>query len=237
MFMEILPAIDVMGGKCVQLVGGRPETKKDYGSPIDKALEWKSKGANMLHIVDLDATLGTGSNFDVARGVKNASGLPVEFGGGLRSIDDALRALRGLGSEDRIILGTLAVSEYPDFKTLKALGDYKDRIIVSVDSMDGFVAMKGWTQKSKLKADELMSACVDLVWGFLYTNVDVEGQMRGINKNHVEYVLKATRKPVIVSGGISRKADVEACRKAGAWGVVLGKALYEGKMELEDVIL
>lgn len=234
--MEVIPAIDIMGGKCVQLVGGKAATSKVYGSPLEYALRWKEAGARMLHVVDLDATLGTGNNFEAALQVKAAACVPVEFGGGLRSIDSARRALQSFGVEDRIILGTLVVSEYPDFKTLKELRDYKDRIIVSVDSRDGFVAVKGWTQKSRLKATELMTACGGLVWGFLYTNVDVEGRMRGIDQRSVEDVVKATKKPVIVSGGISSKADADVCRMAGAWGVVLGKALYEGKVSLDGVL-
>jgi phosphoribosylformimino-5-aminoimidazole carboxamide ribotide isomerase len=234
--MEVIPAIDIMGGKCVQLVGGRPETRKDYGSPMDIGLRWKGDGARMLHLVDLDATLGTGDNFDIALKVKEATGLPVEFGGGLRSLDQARKALRVLGGEDRIILGTLAVREHPKFKTLKELGEYKERLIVSVDSKDGYVAVKGWTQKSRLTAEELMAACEKYVWGFLYTNVDVEGQMRGIQRESVERLVAATGKPVIVSGGVSSKADIEACRKAGAWGVVLGKSLYEGRLCLADVV-
>jgi phosphoribosylformimino-5-aminoimidazole carboxamide ribotide isomerase len=234
--MKVIPAIDIMGGRCVQLVGGRPETKKDFGDPLRKALEWKAAGAGMLHIVDLDATLGSGDNFKCALDVKRAAGVPVEFGGGIRSLDAAKRALAAFGREDRIILGTLAVSEYPLFKTLKALSGSGDRVIVAVDSKDGYVAIRGWTQKSPLKASELMAACCDIVWGFLYTNVNVEGRMEGIDEAQVRDVVKATQKPVIVSGGVSSKKDVDACRAAGAWGVVLGKALYEGKVGLAELI-
>ena len=234
--MEIIPAIDMMGGKCVQLVGGRPETRKDYGDPVAKALEWKAKGAKMLHLVDLDATLGEGNNFGVALKVRRAAGMPVEFGGGIRSLQAAKSVLEALKPEDRIIVGTMAVKEYPRFETLKALSKYKDRIIVSVDSKGGYVAVKGWTESSKLKAAELMSASGDLCFGFLFTDVDVEGRMEGINAARVREVVKASGKPVIVSGGISSIADVKACEEAGAWGVVLGKALYEGKIKLEELL-
>ena len=233
--MQIIPAIDIMGGRCVQLVGGRPDTRKDFGDPVKKALEWKKAGAKMLHIVDLDATLGEGNNFGLAMKLRRAAGLPVEFGGGIRSLEAARSALDALKPEDRIIIGTLAVGEYPGFKTLKALAEHRDRIIVAVDSKGGYVTVKGWTEDSRLKTADLMKACGRYVWGFLYTNVDVEGRMEGIDSGAVKAVIDATDKPVIVSGGISSKADVEACGKAGAWGIVLGKALYEGKVRPEEV--
>lgn len=234
--MEVIPAIDLMSGRCVQLVGGRPDTKKDFGDPTERALEWVAHGARRLHIVDLDATLGLGDNLDTVLKVKRSCGVPVQFGGGIRSVDTALNILEELGEEDRIILGTLAVSEYPTFNTLHVLDEYADRLIISVDSRGGNVAVKGWTQKSALTATQLMEASSGLVWGFLYTDVDVEGQMKGINRERVREVVGASGKPVIVSGGITTKGDVEACESAGAWGVVLGKALYEGKITLKEVI-
>ncbi|MFH0861552.1 MAG: 1-(5-phosphoribosyl)-5-[(5-phosphoribosylamino)methylideneamino] imidazole-4-carboxamide isomerase [Candidatus Altiarchaeota archaeon] len=233
--MEVIPAIDIMGGRCVQLVGGKPDTKKDFGDPVSKALEWKRGGARMLHIVDLDATLEGGNNFGLALKVKRAAGLPVEFGGGIRSLDSARNALDALKPEDRIVVGTLAAGEYPEFKTLKALAEYMDRIIVAVDSKGGYVTVKGWTEDSRLKTEDMMRACGKYVWGFLYTNVDVEGRMEGIDYGAAKAVVDASDKPVIISGGISSKADVESCRKAGAWGVVLGKALYEGKLRPDEV--
>jgi phosphoribosylformimino-5-aminoimidazole carboxamide ribotide isomerase len=234
--MEVIPAIDIMGGKCVQLVGGRPETRKHYGGPVEKALEWKNGGARMLHIVDLDAAFEEGNNLGLVLKARRAAGLPIEFGGGIRSVEKARSVLSALKEEDRIILGTLAVGEYPGFKSLKALSEQRDRLIVSVDSKDGHVTVKGWTEKAKMTAQELMAACGDLAWGFLYTDVDVEGMMEGINAERVKAVVKASGKPVIVSGGISSKEDVDACRKAGAWGIVLGKALYEEKIRLEDAL-
>lgn len=234
--MEVMPAVDVLGGRCVQLVGGDPSTAKDYGSPVDKARQWKSMGAGMLHFVDLDATLGSGNNFGLILKARRAAGLPAHFGGGVRTLEAAGNVLSALGPSDSLILGTLAVREYPDFKSLKALSADRGRIIVSVDSRDGFVAVKGWTEKSKVTAEELMSAASPHAWGFLYTDVNVEGRMAGIDGGRVSEVVKASKKPVIVSGGISSKADVDACRQAGAWGVVLGKALYEGRIRLEDLI-
>ena len=234
--MEVIPAIDLMDGRCVQLVGGDPETRVDYGDPVEKALEWRGKGARMLHIVDLNAALGGRNNFGVALKVKVAAGLPVEYGGGIRSPKVVRNVLNTLGEMDKVMLGTLAVSEHPDYRTLKELSEFGERIIVAVDSKEGYVAVKGWVEKSKVTAAEVMRACGEHIWGFLYTDVDVEGRMGGINADRIKRVVDSVDKPVIVSGGVSSKKDVDTCRRAGAWGVVLGKALYEGKIKLEDVI-
>ncbi|MFH1055093.1 MAG: 1-(5-phosphoribosyl)-5-[(5-phosphoribosylamino)methylideneamino] imidazole-4-carboxamide isomerase [Candidatus Altiarchaeota archaeon] len=234
--MQVIPAVDLMGGRCVQLVGGRPETRIDYGDPVEKALEWVGEGASMLHLVDLDAALGFGSNLEVMLKVKRSCAVPVELGGGIRDIDSARMLLEELGEEDRIIIGTMAVKEYPGFKTLKELEEYSDRIIVSVDSKGGRVVSGGWAAESRLTAAQVMEACGDLVWGFLYTDVDVEGRMGGVNNERVREVVRSTHNPVIVSGGVTSKVDVDACEEVGAWGVVLGKALYEGKMTLREVV-
>jgi phosphoribosylformimino-5-aminoimidazole carboxamide ribotide isomerase len=130
----------------------------------------------------------------------------------------------------------MAVRDYPEFQSLKSLAGQKDRVIVSVDSKDKVVAVRGWTQKSQLSPSEMMQACCEHVWGFLYTDVDVEGKMEGINRQAVEEVVSATDLPVIVSGGITTGDDIRACESAGAWGIVLGKALYEGKINLEEVV-
>ena len=235
--MEVIPAIDIMGGRCVQLVGGRPETKVDYGDPVEVALKWKGLGAKILHVVDLDAALGRGSNIEVVLGVKEETGLPTNFGGGIRSSDYAKKVLDS--GIDRIVLGTFLLADMKnDFRETKELSrEYgSKRLIASVDSRGGFVTIKGWTERTNIKATELMKKTESLVWGFLYTNVDVEGHMNGVNMKAVEEVVKATKKPVIVSGGVTTNEDITAIGKAGGWGVVLGKALYEGKLDLAEAI-
>ncbi|MBU0763189.1 MAG: 1-(5-phosphoribosyl)-5-[(5-phosphoribosylamino)methylideneamino] imidazole-4-carboxamide isomerase [Candidatus Altiarchaeota archaeon] len=234
--MKIIPAIDLMGGRCVQLVGGQAKTKKDFGDPVERAIEWVRMGFEILHVIDLDATLELGDNTKSVTDIREAVDVPIEFGGGIRTVGKAKEMLVNLGEKDRIIVGTLAVADYPGFSSLKKLSKYKNQIIVSVDSKDGYVAVKGWQEKSRLKASELMKSCEDRVWGFLYTNVDVEGQMKGINAKTVEEVVSATKKPVIVSGGITTKDDIFACKKTGAWGAVLGKALYEKKIKIEEIL-
>ena len=222
-----------MDGECVQLVGGKPETKKSYGNPVDMAERWVSEGAEILHVIDLDAALGRGDNTEIVLDIAHSVDVPIQVGGGIR---DLKRAEFILNSDiDRIILGTLAINDY--FNKFKILNELKqnfgDRVIAAVDSKDGNVVVKGWQEKTRLKAQDFMKKAEGLVWGFLYTDVNVEGRMEGISQGSIEDVLSSTNKPVIVSGGISSDSDIENLNNAGVWGIVLGKALYEGRMKLK----
>jgi len=231
--MKIIPAVDIMDGECVQLVGGKPETKKSYGNPVDIAKRWVSKGAEMLHVVDLDAALGRGDNTEVVLDIAHSVDVPIHMGGGIRDLKTAEFLLNS--DIDRIILGTLVINDYfNEFKILKELNqNFGGRVIAAVDSKGGNVVVKGWQEKTELKAQDFMKKAEGLVWGFLYTDVDVEGRMRGININSIETVLSSTNKPVIISGGISSGNDIESLNNSGVWGIVLGKALYEGHIKLK----
>jgi len=231
--MKIIPAVDIMDGECVQLVGGKPETKKSYGNPVDIAKRWVSKGAEMLHVVDLDAALGRGDNTEVVLDIAHSVDVPIHMGGGIRDLKTAEFLLNS--DIDRIILGTLVINDYfNEFKILKELNqNFGDMVIAAVDSKGGNVVVKGWQEKTELKAQDFMKKAEGLVWGFLYTDVDVEGRMRGININSIETVLSSTNKPVIISGGISSGNDIESLNNSGVWGIVLGKALYEGHIKLK----
>ena len=215
----------------MQLVGGKPDTVKVYGNPMDIALKWQSEGAKLLHVIDLDAALGVGDNSDVVASICDEIDIPVEFGGGVRDIDSVKRLL-GCGI-DRLILGTLAVQDYKNGfsrlnKLSKAFG--KKRLVVAVDSSGGEVLVHGWQESSGIKTTDFMRMVGDFVWGFLYTDVDVEGRMEGIDYDKTRAVIESTNLPVIVSGGVSSKDDLILLEDAGAWGVVIGKALYEGKL-------
>ena len=229
--MKIIPAIDIIDGKCVQLVGGKPGTEKFYGDPVETAGKWESMGAELLHVIDLDAALEKGDNLDKVLEIKDSAGIPVQFGGGIRSYEKAVELLsHGI---DRVILGTLAVNEYPEFGILNRLAEEfgKDRVIAAIDSKDGKVVFRGWQERTQFLASEFVKNFKPgLIWGFLYTDVGVEGKMRGIEIGGIREVVDAASLPVIVSGGISSIGDIKEIRDAGAWGVVLGKALYEGKI-------
>ena len=226
----------MMGGRCVQLVSGDPKTAKDFGDPVEKAIEYRDMGIEALHIIDLDATLGLGDNLETALKVAKTFKKQVEFGGGIRTIEKANTVLETLTEKDRIICGTLAIADHPKYEKLKSLEKFKNRIIASVDSKEGYVAVNGWRKKSEYTAKSIMTTMSEHVWGFLYTDIDVEGKMKGINQKTIEEIVASSEKPVIISGGITTKEDVRECEKAGAWGVVLGKAIYEGKLKLEDIL-
>ena len=233
--MMIIPAIDIMDKECVQLVGGDPDTRKFYGNPVEIALEFKNLGAKILHVIDLDAALGTGDNLETVLRICRVTELPIHFGGGIRDIEKA-RLLLNSGI-DRIILGTLAVRDYlSEFTILKKLRSEfgRDRIIVALDSRGGNIVIKGWQETTSIPTIEFMKKFNHLVWGFLYTDVDLEGKMRGINIRRIREIIKSTRLPIIVSGGISSDSDIRKLEKIGAWGVVLGRALYEGRINLRD---
>jgi phosphoribosylformimino-5-aminoimidazole carboxamide ribotide isomerase len=235
--MKVIPAIDIMDGHCVQLVGGEPGTEEYFGDPVEMALEWKTAGASMLHIIDLDAALGTGDNLDVVLRICRTSKLPVEVGGGIRDYERAAYLLEA--GVDRIILGTMAVKDAAaDFVNVRKLGVEfgMERLIVALDSRWGSIVIQGWQELTSLKATEFVSAAEDLVWGFLYTDVDVEGRMEGVNSENIKAVVASTKKPVIVSGGVTEASDLRKIKEAGAWGAVIGKALYTGRIGVKEAL-
>jgi len=230
--MKVIPAVDIMGGECVQLVGGDPKTKKVYGDPVEMAKKWVEEGGRMLHVVDLDAALGLGENLTTIKSIRAETSVPIFVGGGVRD-EDKVHELMELGI-DKIILGTVAVEDIVnDFEFLESIinGYWKGKFICSVDSKKGYVVTKGWTEKTKIKTEDAVAALEPYFWGFLYTDVDVEGKMKGTRIKNISRVLEATSLPVIASGGISTKKEINELRDAGVWGAIVGKALYEGKIK------
>ncbi len=235
--MKIIPAIDILDGDCVQLVEGKLGTQEYYGDPVEIALEWKNLGAEILHIIDLDAALGTGENLKTVLRICSTIELPIHFGGGIRDYDTARYLLKA--GIDRIILGTMAINDYKaNFATIKKLGEEfgSDRQIVALDSKEGNIVVKGWQEKTELKTTEFVKHLQGLVFGILYTDVDVEGRMEGVNLERINDVVKFISLPVIISGGISNTSDLQNIKETGAWGAVLGKALYEGKIDLREAL-
>lgn len=235
--MKVIPAIDIMDGCCVQLIGGEPGTEEFFGDPVEMALEWKQSGASMLHIIDLDAALGTGENLDVVLRICRTTELTAHVGGGIRDYERAEFMLNS--GIDRIILGTMAVKDYrADFVNIRKLGEEfgKERLIIAVDSRWNGIVVDGWQELTHIKPIEFIKECEQLVWGFLYTDVDVEGRMEGINVRAIKSIVESTEKPVIVSGGVSSIEDIQKIKEIGAWGVVLGKALYTGRISLKEAL-
>jgi len=230
----VYPAVDILGGKCVQLVQGRRETATVYGDPLDCARRWIRAGAGALHVINLDGAFGeSGTNAGIIRNILRETGIFVQLGGGIRSLGDA-RAWLDLGV-DRVILGTLAVREPGAVGTL-AREAGPSRVMASVDARAGRVVVEGW-QVAGGDYLEWARRFEELGAGsLLYTNVDVEGLEKGIRREPVERLLGATGLPVVVAGGISALGDIGVLRDLGAAGVVLGSALYSGKIDLGKAI-
>jgi phosphoribosylformimino-5-aminoimidazole carboxamide ribotide isomerase len=234
--MYIIPAVDIKNGKCVQLVQGKPGTEQVIiENPDVVAQEWESKGAEILHVINLDGAFGnTTKNLEIIEKIIKTVSIPVQLGGGIRTLEDASKLL-DIGVE-KVILGTMAVENPNNIEELSR--EYgSNRTIVALDSKDGKVVVKGWTEKTKKTAPELGASLEKRgAGGILFTNVDVEGMMNGFNMTPLEDLLKAVDIPVIYSGGVTSLDDVKKLSKTEAYGVVIGSALYKGKINFEDTL-
>jgi len=231
--MEIIPAIDLRNGKCVRLYQG------DYGQetifsddPVSVALRWQSEGARRLHIVDLDgAAKGEPSNLEAIEDIVAAIDIPVEVGGGIRSIE-TIEQLFAAGVE-RAILGTVAV-EKPDL-VKEACQRFGDRIIISIDARDRWVATRGWLQKSTVTASELASKMIELgVMRFIYTDISRDGTLTSPNFEAVAELLSQVNVPVIGAGGISSVHHLTKLAELGVEGAIVGRAIYTGDVKLSE---
>ncbi|MGA9086583.1 MAG: 1-(5-phosphoribosyl)-5-[(5-phosphoribosylamino)methylideneamino]imidazole-4-carboxamide isomerase [Methanoregula sp.] len=232
--MRIFPAVDILGGRCVQLVQGKRESATAYGDPLSCARRWLDAGADALHVVNLDGAFGNSAkNADLIRALVKESGLEIELGGGIRSIEDAGRWLET--GVTRIILSTLAIQNPECIRTLaREFGS--DRVMAGVDAKGGEVAIHGW-QETAGDYISWAETFEKLGTGFLlYTNVDVEGLQQGVAIEPVRELISRVHVPVIVAGGVSARADVAALREAGAYGAVLGSALYSGKINFSEAL-
>lgn len=236
----ILPAVDLKGGQCVRLRQGRADDATVYGAdPAAQAREWARQGAEWLHVVDLDGAFqGRPAHLDVIGAMVAAAGVPVECGGGLRT-DADLEALLARGVR-RAILGTRALERMDELAALAA--KYGERLAVGIDARDGFVQVKGWTETSRTTAVELARrAAAAGVRTIIYTDTATDGMLRGPNfAGNAELcaaVGPACR--VIASGGITTANDIRRLRalgKANLAGAIVGKALYEGRTTLPDLL-
>jgi len=237
--MLALPAVDLKGGRCVRLVQGMREREKVYSEdPVQVALRWQEEGAEFLHVVDLDgAWEGMPKNWDVVRGILDAVEVPVQLGGGLRSLETVERVLEA--GVERVILGTAAVAE-PEVvaEALRRFGP--ERVVVGIDVRGGEVAVRGWTEGTEVHPAELGVRMRELgVARALYTDISRDGTLSGPNVEAIRKFAEATGLRVIASGGISSLEDVRrvaALEPYGVEGMVLGKALYEGRLSLREVL-
>lgn len=222
-------AIDVRGGRAVQLVGGRPEDERiNLPDPVDVAAAWVDAGFKWLHVVDLDAALGTGSNRAVVDRIVAEATVPVQVGGGIRE-DESARALIDAGAA-RIVTGTRAIEDEAWLSDLA--GRYPGRVVVAADVRGERVVLRGWSAESALAPLDLLGRLDSLpLAAVLVTDVGREGSMRGADVARFASLAGATRHPLIASGGIASVEDLRALSSAGAAGAVLGMALYTGAVD------
>ncbi len=232
--MLVIPSVDIQGGRCVQLVGGDPESGKEYGDPVQAAVEWVNQGAQYLHLVDLDAAMGKGDNFKKVSEVLANVNVGVEVGGGIRTVDQASELL-GIGA-DRVILGTVAVREPEVVRKLVELAGGV-RIVVALDAKSGKVVVEGWRTSTERNAIDAAKEFEALgVGSMLFTNVDAEGRMVGVAANLIRQLTASVRIPIIAAGGVSSLEDIKAAKEAGASALVIGTALYENKFTLKEAM-
>ncbi len=230
--MKIIPAIDLMNGQVVRLYKGDPKQKTVYSdNPVEIAKKWEANGADMLHIVDLDATLGIGSNVSIIKKILDEISIPAEVAGGLRDKSIVMDVAK---ISKRIVLGTLAFNDKPLLKTLLSeLGS--EKIVVSVDHKDGKIVIHGWQKNTGISVLDAINDFLDMGFTeFLLTNVSRDGTMEGPDLEFLEQTCRLTNANVIASGGISNVNDVKNVKEKNAFGVILGKALYENKISIED---
>ncbi len=230
--MKIIPAIDLMNGQVVRLYKGDPKQKTVYSNnPVEIAKKWEANGADMLHIVDLDATLGTGSNISIIKKILEEISIPVEVAGGLR--DESL-ILDVVKMSNRVVLGTLAFKDKELLKKLLlSLGS--EKIVISVDHIDGEIVIHGWQDRTGIKLIDAIKEFLAMGFTeFLLTDVSRDGTMGGPDLEFLEQACSLDKTNVIASGGVSNIDDVKAVKEKNAFGVILGKALYENKISIEE---
>lgn len=239
MTFQIIPAVDMKGGKCVQLVQGIPGSEMvSLDDPAATALNWVSRGAKTLHLIDLDGAFeGKRKNGPIIEDiVKRAKplGIEIQIGGGIRSFEDAEMLLSA--GADRVILTTAAMKNPQIVKDLsESFG--KQAVIVGLDAKNGKVAIEGWTKLSDKTPTDVGKEFEDLGAGYiLFTNIDTEGLLKGIDIKPTKDLIDSVSIPVIASGGVTAIDDLLKLRDAGAYGAVVGSALYTDKFTIEEAI-
>lgn len=233
--MIIYPAIDIRNGKCVRLYQGKFDKEKVYSDdPVEMALKWKKAGSKYLHIVDLDgARVGKPTNFKVIKKIIGVSKLSVQIGGGIRDIESINRYMEA--GADKVILSS-RILEDENFARSVPSG-LIDKIAVSLDMLNGRPMIKGWKMKINMSMEELIEKVDD--WNIktlIITDISRDGTMTSPDYELIKPVRKLFKKKLIISGGISTMGQIEELKKTGINGVIIGKALYEGKINLREVI-
>jgi 1-(5-phosphoribosyl)-5-[(5-phosphoribosylamino)methylideneamino] imidazole-4-carboxamide isomerase/N-(5'phosphoribosyl)anthranilate isomerase len=233
--LELLPAVDVREGQAVRLVQGELSAQTNYGAPLEAALDFQNAGAEWIHLVDLDAAFGSGSNHELLAEVIGKLDIKVELSGGIRDEESLLRAL-STGCE-RINLGTAAL-ENPDW-TASVIARFGERIAVGLDVRGRTLAARGWTKEGGDLFETLQRLDTDGCARYVVTDVNKDGTLQGPNIELLRQVCGATNRPVIASGGVSKLQDLKDLRaltEIGVEGAIVGKALYAGAFTLPQAI-
>jgi phosphoribosylformimino-5-aminoimidazole carboxamide ribotide isomerase len=232
--LKIIPAVDISGGRCVRLTRGKLEEAKVYfQDPLEAARKWVDLGAEMIHVIDLDAATGVGSNVEVIKRVISGVVVPVEVGGGIRSLELASSYVDG-GAE-RVIFGTAALEMKLVREGLRTLGPR--RVMVAVDHLAGRVAVRGWKEMTDIDALSFSRRLEDEgVRQIMMTSVDRDGTMRGPNLEYSMKAVDALRGSVYLAGGFRSIGDLMLLKETRVAGIILGKALYEGTLDLKEAM-
>lgn len=231
--MQILPAIDLRGGKCVNLIQGIAEQETIFSdNPVDMALKWESEGAEYLHLVDLDGAFqGVSDNLTIVSEIVSKLSIPTQLGGGIRTMEQ-IKDVLNLGVH-RAILGTAALKQ-PNLVS-KACDLYGERIAVGIDARDGMVATDGWLEVSEKSALHFAKE-LSVVKTLIYTDIKSDGMLKGPNVSATAEIVEAVSANVIASGGVTSLSDIESLQDIGASGAIIGRALYTGDLLLNDVL-
>lgn len=233
--MILFPAIDILNGKCVRLIQGDYNQEKVYSdSPVEMAQSWANQGAEFIHIVDLDgAKTGQTVNHSIIKEIAEKVNIPVQVGGGIRSMETVHHLLdNGVA---RVIIGTAAIQNPAFLK--EAVSLYGDKIAVSLDARNGYIATDGWTDTSEVKAIELVKDLDKVgIKTIVYTDIAKDGMLQGPNFEELEVMNNATNIDVIASGGVSTVNDINQLQQMNLYGAIVGKALYDGTVQFKELL-
>ena len=235
--MQVIPAIDLMNGKIVRLSRGDPKTAKVYdqfGNPVETAEKWREEGAKKLHIIDLDAAFGTGDNLSIIAKIARSIDLPIQVGGGIRTIE-AVEKLLTMGT-NQVILGALAFSD-PKAVTQIQKEFGSEHLIVALDNRDGKIMVEGWKTPTTFGIRQALEKFAKLkVKMFLITSITKDGTLSGPDLDTLSEACQYPNVDIIAAGGISNLNDLTALKRIGVEGAVIGKALYEGRFTLKEAL-
>ena len=233
--MRIYPAIDIKDGKCVRLLKGEFDKVTVFGDdPVEMALKWEKQGGEFIHVVDLDgAVKGHGVNAEIIKKICQSVGVPVQTGGGIRTMED-IEAKLACGI-NRVIIGTKAVSDAEFVK--RAVEKYGDRIVIGIDAKDGMVAVEGWEKTSDFKAVEFAQKMEEIgVKTIVYTDIATDGTLAGPNIDAMREMAENTSMDIIASGGVGSLEHIKSLVPTGVEGVIVGRAIYTGNVDLAEAV-